>query len=309
MYQRKIAYLFSYRNGVRVRSTGILRRYGEEEMPVVTLELFGEDEKKKNWHIYYFDRRDILSEASFYWETISGCRSEVRTRCCHLCAEAGNGGGVLMLPEQAVKEQSEWFGGAEADEYLCARFDGAEITRQQIQQAFSMQKREAYREREYITSAKKLVEEITKAAGGETDVTVQKPQKTEDAVPLRKKAEQNRIACLEELLVSRPSYNPCRKECVLYSVRVLPEELSLLPGERRRFAENSFLLHGYYRYRHLLLGRRRGREKEEYILLVPGRYHNAEVRLACLFGFTEFFPATQTAVSGKGMFGYWCAKM
>ena len=313
MYQRKIAYVFAYRNGIRVQSVGVLRRFGTADAPEVVLELFGREEQKKEWRIYYFDRREVLTEASFFWETVQGTgSSEMQKRQCRLCVEAGLGGGVLLLPEAVAKARTERFGWPESDEYLCARYDGSELTEQQLRKAFSRKPVVSTEENDCIRSAQKLVEEITKAAGGEVAEKVKKTKKRETIEPLKKKAEQNRIACLEELLLTKPAYTPCRERNLLYSVRILPEELLALPKEGRRYAENNFLLHGYYGYKHLLLGRRRQKEQEEYVLLVPGRYGKKDAQLASLFGFFEFLPAageTAYAASGNGRFGYWCGKI
>ncbi|MGN1083417.1 MAG: hypothetical protein ACI4QX_00305 [Lachnospiraceae bacterium] len=328
MYRRKIAYLFAYRNGIRSQSVGILRRYGEEEAPEVILELLRRPEREERGSIYYFNQRDNLSEAGFVWEADAGQRmSEATVGRYRLCAEAGAGNGVVLLPERvgtARKTSIEW---PDTDSYLCARYDGREMTETQLRAAFSRTGAGISEEGVCFDSAKRLVEEITRAVSGETPVQEEekkhfraeekpegeeRPERKERPAGLKKRAEHNRIACLEELLLTKPAYRPCRESSLLYSVRVSPEELLLLPKEGRRFAENSFLLHGYYRYRHLLLGKRRQKEQEDYVLLVPGVYLKRDVRLAGLFGFSEFLPtryAGPEAGKTQGTFGYWCAKI
>lgn len=317
MYRRKIAYLFAYRNGIRAQSVGVLRQFGEEEAPEVMLELLHLPERKERWSIYYFNERENLSEASYLWEADGGqTTNEIAVGRYRLCAEAGSGKGVVLLPEHVGSTRTTGIEWPNTDCYLCGRYDGREVTEAQIRAAFT---HTGIRfSAETVSSAKRLVEEITKAAGGEGIAeeegrySLEKVEKKEKSITLKRKAEQNRVACLEELLLTKPAYRPCRESSLLYSVRVSPEELSLLPKEGRVFAENSFLLHGYYRYRHLLLGRRRWREQDEYVLLVPGTYFKRDISLAGMFGFREFLPAqygmTQAAAA-RGIFGYWCAKM
>lgn len=114
---------------------------------------------------------------------------------------------------------------------------------------------------------------------------------------------------------TNPSYTPCGDSRVNYSVRITPEDLHCLPKESKEYTENSYLLHGYYRYRHVLLGRRTGKEKVEYVLMVPGVYNGKEAGLAKLFGFPEFLPVKKTkpetgsAASGEALFGYFCGKI
>lgn len=329
--QRKVAYVFLYKNGIRERSVGIVKRYGTAEQPEVALELFGEEERKKRWRIYYFTEGEALVEAAYLWgSTTERGKSEARLSQCRLCAEAGMGGGVVMLPEREAEpernsrenrmEQSDidnnrTHSGAVLREYLCARYDGKEITEEALVEAFSRKPEPACDPR--IASAKKLMEEIAKAAGGEieeeTAVSVQKDSSM--SKPREKKRSGRQLAYLEKLLLLNPPYGPCRRFDVEYSVRITPEELSGFPKEGKRFTENSFVLHAYYRYRHVLLGRRRRKTVEDYVLLVPGTYNEKEARLAELFGFPEFLPIAQTkpeaddAASGKELFGYFCGKI
>ncbi len=317
MYRRKIAYLFSYRNGIRERSVGILRQYGDGKAVEVVLELLRAPERETAWRIYYFNRRECLAEASVLKETsVADPRHEMPVGVYRLCAEAGNG--VLLLPETVAASRNSGLEWPETDSYLCGRFDGAEIKPEQVQRSFSYSGGGSTYNGECMQSAKRLVEEITRVAAGENGkateaaVNVQEGQPEEAEcrkLQIRKRAEQNRIACLEELLLAKPSYRPCREASLLHSVRVLPEELRHLPREGRQFAENSFLLHGYYHYQHLLLGRRRKKEQDDYVLLVPGVYRKKNAYLAELFGFPEFLPAKTEESSGKELFGYWCAKI
>ena len=355
--QRKVAYVFLYKNGIRERSVGIVRRYGTAEQPEVALELFGEQERKKRWRIYYFTEGEALVEAAYLWgSTTERGKSEARLSQCRLCAEAGMGKGVVLLPEEAVcpgrnvrEYRTEQNGtdssrkSAQPDlrEYLCARYDGKEISEEALREAF-LRKPEPFCDPR-IESAKKLMEEIAKAAGGETAVAVQKKfsselvgsREPEEDVMIDgsrgqslKQKEKKRAGCqmayLEKILLLNPPYGPCRRFDVEYSVRITPEELGEFPKEGKLFAENSFVLHAYYRYRHVLLGRRRRKTAEDYVLLVPGNFDEKEAKLAEMFGFPEFLPVKEIVprrlnikekpeaddvASGKELFGYYCGKI
>ena len=333
--ERRVAYVFLYKNGIRERSVGIVRRYGTAGQPEVALELFGEDLRGKRWRMYYFTENGALAEATFLWGTTAERgRSEARLSQCRLCAEAGAGHGIVLIPENKNCPEGENRAGQEKRaeriefrEYLCARFDGKEVTEEELKAAFRRKPEPGETSR--MESAKKLMEELTKAAEGVAD-TEEKPG-MQGLIPewttgtgteavgqsrakptARRKTARNRIAGLENLLATKAPYVPCRNFHVDYSVRVLPEELDCLEKENRGYMDNSYLLHGYYRYRHVLLGRRKRKEKEEYVLLVPGIYSEKEAGLAELFGFPEFlpmFPETGGAAFGKEPFGYFCGKI
>lgn len=82
--------------------------------------------------------------------------------------------------------------------------------------------------------------------------------------------------------------------------RILPGQLHLLPKEYRYLARNSFLLHGYFNYRYLILGK----VEERMLLGIPGAYYPQEENIGELFGFGHFLPATKESVH-NGQFGYW----
>ena len=72
----------------------------------------------------------------------------------------------------------------------------------------------------------------------------------------------------------------------------------------RRLVNNSFLLHGYYNYGHLLFGR----EDEREFLGVPGDFCVQEKMMAALFGFPEF-QTVDTYERDTGNTGYWLRRL
>ncbi len=68
--------------------------------------------------------------------------------------------------------------------------------------------------------------------------------------------------------------------------------------------KNSFLLQGFIRYRHLLLGRM---EDGDFLLGVPGRESGEDERAAAAFGFPEFLKGSPKE-TGEQEFGYWCRR-
>ena len=66
------------------------------------------------------------------------------------------------------------------------------------------------------------------------------------------------------------------------------KDLRSLPKKYWYLGNNSFLLHGFFNYRYLLLGRT---AEERWFLGVPGVYQRQERVMAAIFGFPEFFAA------------------
>lgn len=77
------------------------------------------------------------------------------------------------------------------------------------------------------------------------------------------------------------------------------QDFVLLPERFYRLIGNSFLLHGYYNYGHIVLIRAFNRGRVQYYLGVPGNYYYEEKRAAVLFGFGHFECKGHSAEDGE----------
>ena len=91
--------------------------------------------------------------------------------------------------------------------------------------------------------------------------------------------------------------------------KISRKDISRLPRKEWRLANNSFLLHGFYNYHHLLYIK----EDENCWLGVPGIYHEKEAAAAKAFGFPQFhrledetIELTKEETNSYEDFGYWC---
>ena len=93
-----------------------------------------------------------------------------------------------------------------------------------------------------------------------------------------------------------------------YGCQVLvikPQDIGLLPREVWVYGNNSFLLHGYYNYRYLILARLENPNgNPRYLLGVPGHYFSNEKYMASMFGFPHFVLSKRQQPQ-DGRFGYW----
>ena len=87
-------------------------------------------------------------------------------------------------------------------------------------------------------------------------------------------------------------------------VRLEPKDIGLLPMSAWVLGNNSFLLHSYCNFRHLLFAKMLTREGCVYLLMVPGAHNNREQQLAKMFGF-EHFKCSRRRSIRDGEFGYW----
>lgn len=94
--------------------------------------------------------------------------------------------------------------------------------------------------------------------------------------------------------------------------KIQRQDLSRLPRKEWRLANNSFLLHGFYNYHHLLYIE----DGDKIWIGVPGIYHEKEKAAANTFGFTEFQRLTDMELELSDEekntyddFGYWCRQV
>lgn len=94
-------------------------------------------------------------------------------------------------------------------------------------------------------------------------------------------------------------------------IKITPEDFVILRQEYQSLVRNSFLLHGYYNYRYILLGK----YPDKYYIGVPGIMHEQERMAAAMFGFIGFEKAAvaegedaradEKDASRQGNFGYY----
>ena len=89
--------------------------------------------------------------------------------------------------------------------------------------------------------------------------------------------------------------------CVILLIK--PQDIGLFPREVWVYGNNSFLLHGYYNYRYLILARLENpRGNPRYLLGIPGHYYSNEKYMADMFGFPHFV-LSKKQPSGDGRLG------
>lgn len=110
---------------------------------------------------------------------------------------------------------------------------------------------------------------------------------------------------IENVLKTYPYMYPFEDDSVDVCVRLEPGDIDKLPVDTWLLANNSFLLNGYYSYRHIILMKMNSDSKPVYLVGVPGIHRQREDFLAGMFGFKMFKPIRDVSTV-KGEFGYWC---
>lgn len=111
----------------------------------------------------------------------------------------------------------------------------------------------------------------------------------------------------EQLLECYKKVHPFEDDRVFLSVE--PKDFIILQAPYQRLVNNSFLLHGFYNYRHIILGPDKEIGEGDgtcFYLGVPGTYFEREKMVAIMFGFEGFECGGPVEV---GKFGYYMRKV
>ncbi len=152
--------------------------------------------------------------------------------------------------------------------------------------------------------------EVETEAQGETGQDI--PQETqpeaepgldeeeEEIVQIEIEADHDEAYEFRKIFSSHPGMYPFDDDEMEVCVQISPVDFSDFPKAFWRMGSNSFLLQGYYNYRHLLLSH----TKEKIYIGIPGQYHRRDKYLADMFGFGRFKGIHNKQIR-LGDFGYW----
>lgn len=208
---------------------------------------------------------------------------------------------------------------SQVNQRFAATWNGAEVPIEQMQvweeasmSMSSVNDVEAEKQEDFVDSSCVEVAEEMKETSGEDELQeVVSTVFTDEAVCA---PEEDDSDLEEELHVESESVGcePEEKEHSWKITKIQRNEISILPRCEWRLANNNFLLHGYYNYRHLVLID----DGNVLKLGIPGIYHEKEARAAAAFGFPEFVGEEDIKLTLEPeecnpdqQFGYWCRQV
>lgn len=134
--------------------------------------------------------------------------------------------------------------------------------------------------------------------------TMPQNTKLQDTTPQNAKP-QEEIPAFEKVFINRDFIDAFEDDYFYDCVEVTPELLKQLPIEDDAVVNNSFLVHGYYNFKHILFGKVCENDNNtRYFIGVPGMYCNRERFMASMFGFCNFKKSHRSDYSNP-YFGYW----
>lgn len=267
-YRKQISYLELQENGQRIRSAGYARLESLDKEEILTVQLNGQEIVSGKGILLYLQ-----------WE--SG-----EQQLCEMTIDQGRASCEKRIPLE--KEWEQILGiriPLERNLEIIGRFvRGGDAKKKPAQEA-----------------DKQPREQPPEAA--ETVVTSLVPSQG-DRISKRSAAENTlrmKDTKWEQLSSIYPHIHPFRDAREFLSVG--PEDFVVLRERCYQMTHNSFLLHGYYNYRHLLLLRQETAGQAKYYIGVPGNFYEREKQVARMFGFESFEGAREPAWEGD--FGYY----
>lgn len=285
LYEKKIGYLSRYQNGEKQKGAGFVKILREEN--AYTLDIHIQSDLKGlngNYTVLL-----LLGNAEIAWEKISLREGKGSMRRKVLLENK-----MLRVGEDLYREEElygiklvldgqSWIGGNFREK------------RKEIAAAMIKEKEET-------------VNEIRHEVDEEIFEDRPQPIQFKGCPYVQEKIEQPAFEDKwEQLQHNYQTVHPFDDQRVFLSIE--PRDFVVLQAPFQKLVNNSFLLHGFYNYRHLILGpdRELGDEgKTSFYLGVPGTYFDREKMVAVMFGF-EGFECAGAVEAGK--FGYYMRRV
>ena len=307
-YQRLVAYLYEYENGQKGRNVGFGRIEMQNGILKLTLHMKSLQGRLQGGKVFLFYRdNEKLSGIEVGNMVMQGNYGDFR-----LITKRDNlmGSGIAFSRICGLSV-------GEGNHYAASEWDGKQLDvahfcpHQMILEAAECQS-------EVIEPEEQEPEPAVEADVSQEADVPQEVEVSQEVTEPQKKEEPQKEEELQEADVSQKTEEPAdalfshcqihpffENEEMEYCVKMEPKDIGYLPMETWGMAGNSFLLHGYYQFHHLIFLKKKGKEgKQSYYMGVPGFYRSQDQSMAQLFGFLQF-ACCQGDTPIDGEFAYW----
>lgn len=299
MYKKEIIYMSLYDNDVKEGCVGYLKSEERQEKFKLELQIKNVSEALTgNYPIrlqsiagWQEDGVLMLKDGCGMW---TGNAAEPILRAEIILSDAykikGQSKNASVPEEQTVEQQDM----TESGEHDAGQQDVAEAPENEPRQQTMIESAEKKPIQQAMTRSaeKKPIQQITPETGTNRHIKTEPAPKAENPPLYESKWEQ--------LLATYERIHPYGDNRVY--VKLEPKDFVILPSGYQHLVNNSFLLHGFYNYRYLILGK-----EKDFYLGVPGVFYEREKMVALMFGFEAFECEGGNAEEGK--FGYYLRKV
>ncbi|MEJ8788421.1 hypothetical protein [Dorea sp. ICN-14282] len=290
--KRWIRYLYEYDQGKKLRNVGFVKvEQGEGECSVHIhgKGLHMQGENRLNLYLFYEENEECIG----IWQgTAENVDPAINYRLYYTKEDTGKTEnfekirGIVLLSEAGRRYAAVW-------DDQPAHVETMRICQEEPQQTEAV-----------------VQEEEPEQAEPARQETEPEPEESarQEMEPEQEEIGEREIEPEQEDVVER-EIEPEQEENLsrIHCVKIQRRDLARLSRCEWKLANNSFLLHGCYNYRHLAFLE----YKDQLWLGVPGVYHPQEARAAEAMGFPEFIYRKDTDASSEEEeeFGYWCRRV
>ena len=343
-YKRMVSYLYQYEDGVKRKNVGYARVEAKSGQCKITLHMQLLGQLDSIFPIYLIQREDENMELIYLGDAIlkGQVMDSKFTADENNIMDSGFGlpdmGGLLLFLNENIFFATEWddkpitvkavLGGMRPKKQTTTKAE--EVDKMPTAEVLAIKKREIVPDVITETEKSNITKEIMEAISPEGFSLAEELRMPKYKLPRGWKTlerlqqtvvevskQENNIEVENEVSPDQPEHPtaqhffdhfpriyPFEDNEILLCVKIEPKDIGMLPKETWALSNNSFLMHGFYSYHHLIFAKRKDRYGCHYILGIPGIYHNRERFMARMFGFEEFKSIRKRELK-QGDFGYW----
>lgn len=292
-FQRFVTYINLYEENSKIRNVGFARIERQGEQCTMEIHMRGTGYTGTSCPVYLFVRKDDkLAGIHIGKIQITGGIGDGRflldgSNISQSGYEFEQIGGFLILVTERVMFASQW------DDKELRREQFAPLEKETEPKAQVPEKAQAQEKAE-------MTKEVQVTG---TTVELQAAEAGAQPRPVEQKEEPWAIKW-QFLLENYPVLTPFESETEILCIRMELKDIRLLPKRYWYLGNNSFLLHGFFNYRYLILGAMEVDGEKRWFLGIPGVFQSQEKVMAAIFGFPEY-RSEKRAEQKTGQFGYW----
>ena len=304
-FQKFVSYINLYQNQQKIRNVGFARIEKKKSQCTLQLQLKNCNFTNISFPVYLLRMcKDMIEEieigkitflkgnatAQFFIQEQDFIHYSSHFQWKELC-------GFLIQPSENIYLISQW----NDDELLGKKFVKAqkrtEISTEKVEESISPKEdTKITPSPEDVIFNEKNDIFTTKEISSNTETS---PSLTEDVIlTTETDSPKNREEIYELFMEHYPKMTPFQGNQEIDCVRIELKDLRKLPPNYWYLGNNSFLLHGFFNYRYLILGSLTQENQKHYFLGIPGIFQPQEKVMATFFGFPEF-------LYENSKFGYW----
>lgn len=290
-FVRKILYLYDYDGGLRGASIGFVK-LSQKETTIKIQIILSENRMLYGQKIYLlYKDKNAVNKVFFSSIIEEGKEINILKNRSEIGRIKGDISGVLVGGETNII-----CAGVEDDSIRVADYIGEE----KIRASEEILAEEITEKKEQKEEKPEEPEREEEPEPEEESEWQEEPEEEGERIRVEVELDHDMAYEIHKLFATRPGMYPFADDEMEECVQIAPGDFSGFPKEYWHMGSNSFLLQGYYNYRHLLLAR-----KGNVIYVgIPGQYHRRDKYLADMFGFGRF-KSIHKSQGRLGDFGYW----